>query len=479
MEATVAVPTTANTQFAEIDRLFNLQFSNKAAMKNTTASDRKKKLAKLKDVVLANRQGIRDALYKDLRKSEVEADFTEVYSIVSEIRHNIGSLKEWMRPKSVETPLMYIGSSAKVIHEAKGNCLIISPWNYPIQLALQSLVSAIAAGNTVIIKPSEFTPNSAAVLKKIVQQAFAENEAAVITGDVEVSTYLLKKKFDHIHFTGSPAVGKIVMKAAAEHLTSVTLELGGKSPAIIDDTANIDAAVKKLVFGKFVNLGQTCIAPDYILIDEKKKEEFVAKFKTQLTTSFGENPQQSSDLARIINERNYQRLCSILEDAINKGAKIEVGGQCSAADRYISPTLLSNVTNDMRIMQEEIFGPLFPLITFKKIDEALQFVNSKEKPLALYVFSEKDKNQDFVISNTTAGGSCINDNIIQFAHPYLPFGGVNNSGIGKSHGKYGFKDFSHERAVFKALHRWSVTTPLWFPYGKLAKNVVELMIKFF
>jgi aldehyde dehydrogenase (NAD+) len=343
---------------------------------------------------------------------------------------------------------------------------------------LLNLVSCVAAGNSAIIKPSEFTPNAANILKKIITESFAENEVAVVMGDISVSTHLLDKKFDHIHFTGSPAVGKIVMKAAAEHLTSVTLELGGKSPVIIDDSANIDAAVKKLVWGKFVNLGQTCIAPDYILIDEKRKEEFITKFKAQLVKSFGENAQQSKDLARIINAKNHQRLCGILEDAVNKGATIAVGGNADEKDKFIYPTLLTNVSDDMRIMNEEIFGPLLPMKTYSKIEDAIAYINQKEKPLSLYVFSQKSAIQDLVINSTSAGGSCINDNVVHFSQPYLPFGGINNSGIGKSHGVFGFKEFSNSRAVLKALHSGSIAMPLWFPYGSLVRKVVDIMIKY-
>jgi aldehyde dehydrogenase (NAD+) len=286
-------------------------------------------------------------------------------------------------------------------------------------------------------------------------------------------------KFDHIHFTGSPAVGKVVMRAAAEYLTSVTLELGGKSPVIIDETANIDAAVKKMTWGKFLNVGQTCIAPDYVLIHESKKDEFVAKFKTNLDKSFGADPKQSMDLSRIINNKHFKRIKALLADAVKDGAVIEVGGQDDESQNYIAPTLITNVSLESKIMKEEIFGPVLPIMTYKNLDDALKIVNEKEKPLALYVFSGKSKVADYVVDNTSAGGTCINDNLVHITQPNLPFGGVNNSGIGKSMGYYGFKEFSNERAVLKALHSGSIATPLWYPYGKLTKGITELMLKYF
>jgi aldehyde dehydrogenase (NAD+) len=288
----------------------------------------------------------------------------------------------------------------------------------------------------------------------------------------------LKLKFDHIHFTGSPAVGKVVMRAAAEHLTSVTLELGGKSPAIIDESANIEAAVKKLTWGKFLNVGQTCIAPDYILIHESKKAAFIQKFKDHLEKTFGSDMSKSMDLGRIVNNKHFNRLKGLLENATANGAKVVAGGQLDESQNYISPTLIDDVQLDSKIMQEEIFGPLLPILSFKNIDEAIALVNEKEKPLALYIFSGKSKVADYVVNNTSAGGTCINDNLVHITQPNLPFGGVNNSGIGKSTGYYGFKEFSNERAVLKALHSGSIATPLWQPYGKLTKFVTDMMIKY-
>jgi aldehyde dehydrogenase (NAD+) len=484
MEATAvqtapkAVPISPNTKLEEIIRIFNLQQRNKQKAKNATAGERKAKIKKLIDTIFACQEQIEQALHKDLRKAKVESDFTEIYTVLTEARFAISHLSEWMAEVEVETPLAMLGSSSKIIYEPKGTCLILSPWNYPFQLPLVTLVSCLAAGNTAIIKPSEYTPNTSAVLKMVINKAFDEADVAVIEGDHTVSSELLRLKWDHIHFTGSPAVGKVVMRAAAEYLTPVTLELGGKSPAIIDETANISAAAKKLTWGKWLNVGQTCIAPDYVLIHQSKKDEFVAKMKETLTHSFGADPHASPDMARIVNNKNLLRVKGLIDDAVKNGAKIEVGGEVVEEENYIAPTVLTNVALDSRVMQEEIFGPVLPIVTYKDINEAMALVNGKEKPLSLYIFSSSGKNQKYMLNNTTAGGTCINDNVIHITNPYLPFGGVNNSGIGKSTGHFGFKEFSNERAVLKALHSGSVSTPLWFPYGKFGQLVTNFLMKY-
>ncbi len=472
------IPISPNTKLGEIFRIYDAQKKNAQNVKNSTAKERKAKLKKLVAVVTEMRSKIEDAVYADLQKPKVETSYTEVYNVISECRHAIANLDDWMAPLEVDTPLMFIGSTSKIVSEPKGTALFLTPWNYPFQMPAQHLVAAIAAGCTAIIKPSEFTPHTSAIVKEVLGKVFAENEVAVIEGDHTVSTELLKLKFDHIHFTGSPAVGKVVMHAAADHLTSVTLELGGKSPVIIDETANIDAAVKKITWGKFLNCGQTCIAPDYILIHECKKDEFVSKLVANVKKVFGEDAHQSKDISHIINNRHFNRIKRLLEDAVNKGAKIATGGQSDETDNFFAPTILTNVALDSKVMEEEIFGPILPIIAYKNENEVLNIINGKEKPLALYIFSAKGSKQDFWLNNTTAGGTCINDNLVHISQPNLPFGGVNNSGIGKSFGHYGFKEFSNERAVLKALHSGSVVTPLWQPYGKLAKTVTDFMIRY-
>lgn len=475
---TFSIPTSSNDSVVEIHRIFELQKKNNLKLKTSSVDDRIARLKKMKQVCLDYREKIQQAVNQDLRKPAVETDYAELYNTIAEIKYTIANLRKWMTPHEVETPLLFVGSSSKVVFEAKGTCLILTPWNYPFQMPMQHLVTCVAAGNTAMIKPSEFTPHTSTLVKEIVSKIFAENEVAVIEGDYSVSSELLKLKFDHIHFTGSPAVGKVVMRAAAEHLTSVTLELGGKSPAIIDESANIEAAVKKLTWGKFLNVGQTCIAPDYILIHESKKAVFIQKFKDHLEKTFGSDMSKSMDLGRIVNNKHFNRLKGLLENATANGAKVVAGGQLDESQNYISPTLIDDVQLDSKIMQEEIFGPLLPILSFKNIDEAIALVNEKEKPLALYIFSSKSKVADYVVNNTSAGGTCINDNLVHITQPNLPFGGVNNSGIGKSTGYYGFKEFSNERAVLKALHSGSIATPLWQPYGKLTKFVTDMMIKY-
>lgn len=474
---TQTVSISSNTKLEEILKLFDAQFKNKWNVRNTTAKIRIQKLKKLRDIILAEREKIEQAIYADFRKPAVEVGYSEVAPVVIQINHAIRNIGEWMEPKAVDTPVIFLGTSSKVVFEPKGNTLILTPWNYPFQLPLVAIVSAIAAGNTIILKPSEFTPHTSAYLKSLMAQVFSENEVAVVQGDYSVSSELLKLRFDHIHFTGSPAVGKHIMRAAAENLTSVTLELGGKSPVIIDETANVKAAAMKLAWGKFLNEGQTCIAPDYILVHESKHDEFLQKMRERIQLNYGSEPQQSADLCRIVNRKHYHRVKNLLDDAVAQGAKIEAGGKVVEEENYVAPTVLSNVSVNAQIMQEEIFGPLLPVLKYANIDEALAFVNSREKPLALYIFSEKRKNQDYILNNTTAGGTVINDNIVHVSQPNLPFGGVNNSGIGKSMGHYGFKEFSNERAVVKQLHSGSTMQLLYPPYKDFHKKLINIMVK--
>ena len=476
------VPQAGNTPAAEIKRIFDLQQANKQNVKNTTVSQRKKKLKKLIDVILKNREAIRNALWQDFKKHPSETDFTEVYTTLTELRHARSHLSDWMRPQIKDTPITYVGTSAKSIFEPKGASLIIAPWNYPFQLAIAPLGSAVAAGCTAIVKPSEYTPNTSKLIKEVVAEVFDENEVAVVEGDYTASTELLKLKFDHIFFTGSPQVGKIVMRAAAEHLTSVTLELGGKSPVIVDETANIKKAAKSIAWGKLLNGGQTCIAPDYVLVHSSKHDGFIAAMKKQIKQYYGttsEAIESCTDYCRMVNAKHHNHIKKLINDAVDKGANIEFGGDVNDADNYVSPTIISNVPLDADIMQIEVFGPVLPIIKYENLDDALAIINEKEKPLSLYIFSEKSANIDKVISHTSAGDSMINDTVIHFAHPELPFGGVNNSGIGKAHGHYGFKEFSHERAI---LNQWSpmpAIDNLRPPYKGLATKMIDLLIKYF
>lgn len=473
---------TANTPLSEISRLYNLQQQNKQNVKNTTAKERRRKLNALKKQIFEKRDAIKQALYNDFRKAPAETDLTEIYPVISEIRHAADRVAEWMRPLSVETPLSFFGTSAKVIYEPKGCALIISPWNYPFQLCIIPLVSAVAAGNCAIIKPSEFTPHTAAIMRTIFSEVFNENEVAVVEGDYTVSQELLRLKFDHIFFTGSPAVGKAVMKAAAEHLTSVTLELGGKSPVIVDETANIKSSARRIAWGKLLNNGQTCIAPDYLFVHESKHSELMDELKKSVSRGYGrtdEEIRQNPDYCRIINSRHHARVKKLIEDAVHKGANVALGGKMDDSENFISPTILTDVPREAEVLHEEIFGPVLPVMKYRDLKEPLNYINSREKPLALYVFSKSQKNIDTVLNNTSAGGTCINETLLHNAQPNLPFGGVNNSGIGNCHGFYGFKAFSHERAILRQHMPKGSMENMYPPYKGFVLKMIDFTLKYF
>ncbi|GAB4154830.1 MAG: aldehyde dehydrogenase family protein [Winogradskyella sp.] len=445
----------------------------------TPFEQRIKQLNKLKTAIeVTYRERIIDALYKDLNKPKVESELTEIYQIISEIKFAKSNLRQWMRKQKVDTPLSMFGSSSYYIYEPKGVCLIISPWNFPFNLTFGPLVSALAAGNSVMIKPSEMTPNSSALMAEIVKAIFTEDVVALIEGEVETSTQLLQLPFHHIFFTGSPNIGKIVMSAAAKHLASVTLELGGKSPTVIDQTANIDKAAKRIVWGKFMNAGQICVSPDYILIDESVKDKFINACLKWIDHYYSKEPQMSESYARIVTQKHFQRLKSHLDNAKSLDAKIIVGGDVEAETKYIAPTIVSELKEGATLLKEEIFGPILPIVTYKSLEEAINYMNNKERPLALYIYSKSKRNTKQIIKNTRAGGTCINSNVIHYANHNLPFGGINNSGIGKSHGFYGFKAFSNQRAVVKQ-HTFGINELLFPPYTNFKEKLARLTIKWF
>jgi aldehyde dehydrogenase (NAD+) len=459
--------------------LFSKQKANQYIIGKSTYNQRIKRLNKFQRAIeVTYRTQIHEALHKDLGKPKVESELSEVYQIVGDIKYAKTYLHKWMRKQKVSTPLSMLGASSYYIYEPKGVCLIISPWNFPFNLTFGPLVSAIAAGNTAIIKPSEMTPHSSALMAKIVADVFAEDEVALVEGEVETSTQLLQLPFNHIFFTGSPNVGKIIMSAAAKNLTSVTLELGGKSPTIIDKTANIDKAAKKIVWGKYLNAGQICVAPDYILIDESIKTEFITSCKKWIRQFYSEQPENSKSYARIVTDKHFNRLKSHIENAESLNATIEMGGDLDSNSKYIAPMLVSDLKAEATLLQDEIFGPVLPIITYKTIDEAITYVNSKERPLALYVYGKNNANVKKIIQNTRAGGTCVNNNIIHYANHNLPFGGANNSGIGKSHGFFGFEAFSNKRAVVKQ-HTFGVSEFLFPPYTGFKEKLARLTIKWF
>lgn len=475
MNQTLQVP---DTDIKLIEEKFNNLNSNRFNVGNSSASDRKKKLGLLHKTILKYRDDIRKAMLSDFGKHPSEVDMTEIYPITSEIKHVKSHLGEWMLTKKVRTPLALMGSSSFIKYESKGIVLIISPWNFPFNLTFCPLISAIAAGNTVILKPSEHTPHSSRLMKIIVEEVFQENEVSLIEGGIKTSTKLLSLPFNHIFFTGAPSIGKIVMKAAAEHLTSVTLELGGKSPTIIDKSADIDTAARRIAWGKFVNNGQVCIAPDYVLIHESLKSQFLKKIKEYIIQFYTKDASQEKSYSRIVNSKHYNRIKSLINDSLSKGAKLELGNNTIDKEDYISPTIISNVDANSLLMTEEIFGPVLPVNTFMNIDEAISFVNSKEKPLALYIYSKNKANIKKVINNTRAGGGCINHNAVHFYNSHLPFGGSNNSGIGKGHGIEGFKSFSNARGILKQ-NIPNALEMLLPPYNDFKQKLIDLTIKWF
>jgi aldehyde dehydrogenase (NAD+) len=416
-------------------------------------------LRKLRDAVCRYEPDLFTALKKDLNKSEQEAYLTEITVVLGEIDYALKHLKSWAKPKRVRTPLLLFGSRSVVYPEPYGTTLIIAPWNYPVQLSLVPLVGAIAAGNCAVVKPSELAPHVSRVLKQMVEGIFDKAYVTVVEGGVPESEALLAEPFDFIFFTGSERVGKIVMQKAAERLTPVTLELGGKSPAIVDEDADLGKTARRLVWGKFTNAGQTCVAPDYLLVHEKVKEELLEKMKQVIREFYGENPLENPNYSRIVSERHFERLERFLWNGI-----VVAGGEMDRERLVIAPTLLTDVDWDAPAMQEEIFGPILPVFTFRELEEAMAKVKERPKPLALYYFSEDRRKQDKVMTTLSFGGGCVNDTLLHLASPYLPFGGVGASGMGQYHGKYSFDCFSRPKGVLKQTTRFDL--PLRYPVSK-------------
>ncbi|HDA3201256.1 TPA: aldehyde dehydrogenase [Staphylococcus aureus] len=411
-------------------------------------SFRKEQLKKLSKAIKSYESDILEALYTDLGKNKVEAYATEIGITLKSIKNARKELKNWTKTKNVDTPLYLFPTKSYIKKEPYGTVLIIAPFNYPFQLVFEPLIGAIAAGNTAIIKPSELTPNVARVIKRLINETFDANYIEVIEGGIEETQTLIHLPFDYVFFTGSENVGKIVYQAASENLVPVTLEMGGKSPVIVDETANIKVASERICFGKFTNAGQTCVAPDYILVHESVKDDLITALSKTLREFYGQNIQQSPDYGRIVNLKHYHRLTSLLNSA---QMNIVFGGHSDEDERYIEPTLLDHVTNDSAIMQEEIFGPILPILTYQSLDEAIAFIHQRPKPLSLYLFSEDENATQRVINDLSFGSGAINDTLMHLANPKLPFGGVGASGMGRYHGKYSFDTFTHEKSyIFKS-----------------------------
>jgi aldehyde dehydrogenase (NAD+) len=425
-------------------------------------------LKNLKFEILNREQAIIDAIYKDFNKPAFETYVTEISVVLSEIDLFIKNIKTWSKPKRIKPALLNFPSTEFIYKDPYGTVLIISPWNYPFQLAIAPLIAAIACGNTVVLKPSELTPNTSNLLRSIISKVFKPEHALVIEGNAEVASNLLKLNWDYIFFTGSVNVGKIVAKAAAEDLTPVTLELGGKNPCIIDETANLELTAKRLVWGKFLNAGQTCIAPDYILIKESIKNEFYNAIKKEIIAAYGTNPENSKDFTRIVNEKNFERLKSFLENET-----IICGGETNSETNYIAPTILDEPKLSNKVMIDEIFGPILPVISYSSFEDISKIINNYEKPLALYIFSNNSDFKTKILSCFSFGGGVINDTIIQFTNHRLPFGGVGNSGIGAYHGEYSYKTFTHQKSVV-IKGNWLDLPFRYAPYSGKLKTIKKL-----
>ncbi len=449
-------------------------------LRQSTAAQRIEAITRLRDAILARREDIYQAMAADFRKPEAEVDLGEVMVVVQEANSAIRHLKRWMKPRRVAPTAALLGTQNSVRYEPKGVCLIIAPWNFPVNLLIGPLISCLAAGNTAMLKPSEMTPATSSLMQEILEELFDERDVAVFQGGAEVSQSLLELKFDHCFFTGSPAVGKLVMAACAKHLCSVTLELGGKSPVVIDASAKLKDAAGSLAFGKCNNAGQACIAPDYALVESSARNTFVGELISVLEARYGntlEQQKQTPDLARIVNQRHTQRIKALIDDALSRGAGLAYGGDVDVAQCWVQPTVLVDVPDDALILQEEIFGPVFPVRGWQQLDQAVAWINAGEKPLALYVYSQDEAVIRQVVEQTSSGDAAINTCMVHFLNHNLPFGGANNSGIGKAHGEHGFKAFSHERSLVRDRFAMSqLTSP---PYDTLTMRIIKLVVRFF
>ncbi|MCX6284750.1 MAG: aldehyde dehydrogenase [Bacteroidetes bacterium] len=425
----------------------------------------------LKKAILAYEEKLYDAFWKDLRKSRFEVYATEIGFVLEELGLHIRNLHRWSEPRKVGTnQLLHFWSKSRIYQEPYGLVLIMAPWNYPFQLLINPLIGAISAGNCAALKPSELTPSVAGVMGEMIGEYFHPGYISFFKGEVELSKALLREKWDKIFFTGSPAVGRFVMESAAKNLCPVILELGGKSPCIVDADARLEVAASRIVWGKFLNAGQTCIAPDYLFVHSSVKDEFLQLMSRNITRYFGTNPKESKDFPRIVSESKTQRLAGFL----SKG-KLIAGGEADIHDRFISPTILDEIKPEDEIMQEEIFGPILPVMEFDDFSEVITYINNHPKPLALYYFSEDKAKQSEVLAKTSSGGACINDVIIHIANANMPFGGVGNSGMGRYHGKYSFETFSHQRAVITKSTRTDV--PVRYPPYKGKFGILKMLLK--
>jgi len=444
-----STPSNATDISREIARVFALQQAHQWDVKASSAEQRKAKLAKLKAAVEAHADDIIAAVLEDTRKPVGEIRVTEVLNVTANIQRNIDNLDAWMTPTEV-TPSLNPNDTAQIVYEARGVCLILGPWNFPLGLTLGPVAAAVAAGNCCMVKLTDLCPATAHVAGKIIRDVFDENEVALFEGDVSVATALLELPFSHIFFTGSTRVGKLVMAAAAKHLASVTLELGGKSPVIIDEGADIDKIAAQLAAAKQFNGGQACICPDYVFVRENQKAQLVEGFKANVAKNLYEDGAIKKDsIAQIVNAGNFARVKALFDDAVSQGATVAAGGELEEADFTIHPTMLTDVTPQMKILQEEIFAPVLPVMTYDNLDQVIGYIEARDKPLALYIYSNDEANVQKLLDRTSSGGVTVNGVFSHYLENQLPFGGVNQSGMGSYHGYFGFKAFSHERAIYR------------------------------
>lgn len=423
----------------------------------------------LKESIKHYEAEIIEALEQDLNKSELDAFTTEIGFIYDEISRTRRELKRWMRPKRVRGAAIHLGTQSEVMYEPYGTVLIIAPWNYPFQLAIAPLIGAIAAGNTAVVKPSELTPNVAQIITKVLERAFTERYVVSVEGDKDVAQALLAQKWDHIFFTGSTQVGKVVMESAAKHLTPVTLELGGKSPAIVHEDANINIAAKRIAWGKWMNAGQTCVAPDYVLVHESKRDAFLEAIKREAFAMFG-NGVGTKRFTRIVNESHFDRLTNYLSQG-----DIWFGGETERDSLKIAPTVMTDIREGAAVMTDEIFGPILPVLTYRQLDEVIEFVADRPHPLALYLFTETKAVEQTVLKHLTFGGGCVNDVLMHLTNPNLPFGGVGESGMGAYHGRYSFEAFSHAKSILRNTTKFDV--PIRYPNFKAAEKLIRLVYR--
>lgn len=461
----------------QIETSFQRLQDNRWKMAHTTAAERIKRLKKLRTAILRRQDELRAAMWQDFRKPAEEVNLSELHPALSEIQHTIKHLKTWMKPQKVPTPMHLFGTKGYVKHEPKGVVLLLSPWNYPFNLFINPLVTAISAGNVCMMRPSDKVKATSAMLKDLVEEVFPPEEVVVFTGPSSISNIMLELPFDHIFFTGSPNVGRSIMASASKHLASVTLELGGQSPVVVDETANIKEAAERLVWGKYINAGQTCVAPNHVFVHESVLKDFINEAKACIARHYGQTDatrKSCQDFARIVDDRTHKRLGELLKSAVDAGAKVEIGGDLDASERYIAPTILSNVDSSNPIMDDEIFGPIMPIIPYRTLDEAIAAIQSRAKPLAMYIFSNNQKNIDRLLDTSTAGGTTINNTLIHFANGDLPFGGVGESGQGNYHGFFGFRNLSHERAVL--VQKKPVGTKMLFPpYNEKVQRMTKFL----